>query len=88
MPEYTVILAGRLGVGKSSLFRRLSSDTFVTEPETMRGDSGLENYVYHTTLNGEDIAVRSVRTPLRVAADALQALVVQCRRWCVSEKDA
>ena len=74
MPEYTVILAGRLGVGKSSIFRRLSSDTFVTEPETMRGDSGLENYVYHTTLNGEDIAVRFGH---HYVANALQTLLVR-----------
>lgn len=81
MPEYAFILAGRLGVGKSSLFRRLSSDTFTEDSDTMRGDTGLENFVYHTTLNGEDIAVRFGR---QYIADTVQALSVRVERGCSS----
>ena len=63
MPEYTVVLAGKFGVGKTSLFTRLKGERF---RETAAGEGaatmarateGLENYLYDTTVDGKDVKV-------------------------------
>lgn len=55
--EYSIILGGRVGVGKTSLYRRILYDTFSEDPRTVR-ESGLERGVYGTQVNGENVKVR------------------------------
>ena len=64
MPEYSFILAGRVGVGKSSLFAELKRkgqlDTECSEDTgTLRryDDLGLENHIYETSTNDREIKV-------------------------------
>lgn len=65
MPEYSFVLAGRVGVGKSSLFGYIrngmsppefSGDT--TYSGRRHEDYGLENLTYETSVNGRDASVR------------------------------
>lgn len=60
--EYTIILAGKLGVGKSSIFRRIQTGVFTEYPSVSTGKSEgeLENYIYKTTLDGMDYTVSTV----------------------------
>ena len=56
--SYTAVLAGKYGVGKTSIFRRLMYDKYTEEEETTKtsaGNSGLEKYIY-TTCVGDDAA--------------------------------
>lgn len=59
MPEYSFILAGRVGVGKSSLFKRLQYGIFseFTEDKlgTRRYEMGLESFVYETTIEEKEV---------------------------------
>ena len=57
MPEYSFILAGRLGVGKSSIFTRLQHDVYYSDDKTRTRRFDLENFVYGCTVNGKDIKV-------------------------------
>lgn len=61
--EFSFVLAGKLGVGKSSIFRRIQSGTFSEIPSGGSGqgrpDGELEHHIYHTTLNDEDYSVSS-----------------------------
>ena len=43
VPEHKVILCGEFGVGKSSLFRRYTADTFVTATDR-KSTLGLDHY--------------------------------------------
>uniref|UniRef100_A0A2P2I1C4 Ras-related protein ORAB-1-like n=1 Tax=Hirondellea gigas TaxID=1518452 RepID=A0A2P2I1C4_9CRUS len=43
LPEHKVILCGEFGVGKSSLFRRYATDTFVTSTDR-KSTLGLDHY--------------------------------------------
>lgn len=56
--EYSIILGGRVGVGKTSLYRRILYDTF---SEDSRAVTGLERGVYSTQVNGENVKVQFVR---------------------------
>ena len=54
------MFAGRVGVGKSSLFSRLQHGVFSEYSDktgTRRWDMGLENFVYETTVNGKEVKV-------------------------------
>jgi len=54
------VFAGRVGVGKSSLFSRLQHGVFSEYSDktgTRRWDMGLENFVYETTVNGKEVKV-------------------------------
>lgn len=53
--EYSIILGGRVGVGKTSLYRRILYDTFSEDSRTV---TGLERGVYSTQVNGENVKVR------------------------------
>ncbi len=60
MAEYTFVLAGRVGVGKSSIFHRLSHNEFLgarQQNTTLRYDSGVEKYDYDTTVGGKPVMV-------------------------------
>ncbi len=64
MAEYTFVLAGRVGVGKSSIFHRLSHNEFLGARQqntstctTLRYDSGVEKYDYDTTVGGKPVMV-------------------------------
>ena len=61
--EYSIVLGGRVGVGKTSLFRRLKRNDFSEEPSTSdtlhRWEGGLEKWVYETTLEDKDVKVSS-----------------------------
>ena len=60
MPEYSIVFAGRVGVGKSYLFSRLQNGVFSEYSDktgTRRWDMGLENFVYETTVNGKEVKV-------------------------------
>ena len=64
--EYTIILAGKLGVGKTSIFRRIQTGVYTEYPAVSTGKSGegeLENYIYRTTLDGMDytVSTRDIR---------------------------
>ena len=57
--EYSIILGGRVGVGKTSLYQRLLYDSY---SEDLRSAShyedGLERGVYCTKLDGREVKVR------------------------------
>ena len=60
MPEYSIVFAGRVGVGKSSLFTRLQHGGFSEYSDrnaTSGRDMGIENFVYETTVSGKDVKV-------------------------------
>lgn len=56
--EYSIILGGRVGVGKTSLYHRLLYDSFFEEPRTPSREDGLERGVYSMQVNGENVKVR------------------------------
>lgn len=61
--EYTIILAGKLGVGKTSIFRRIQTGVFTEYPAVSTGKGGegeLENHIYKTTLDGMDYTVSTI----------------------------
>ena len=67
MPEYSFVLAGRVGVGKSSLFayikNGMSPANYSGEfsPGRPRNDDyGLENLTYYTQVNGRDASVSNI----------------------------
>lgn len=61
--EYSIVLGGRVGVGKTSLLRRLKRNEFSEEPSTSdtlhRWEGGLEKWVYETQLEEKVVKVRS-----------------------------
>lgn len=66
MPEYNVVLAGRYGVGKSSLFNKLrtgeapegvTEGVLSTKTWTWGEDDGLDNYVHERKIDGRDVRV-------------------------------
>ena len=58
--EYSVILGGRLGVGKTSLYSRILRDSVPEEPRSPTGqyEDGLERGVYSMTVDGQEVKVR------------------------------
>lgn len=56
IPEQKVILCGEYGVGKSSLFRRFASNTFVTATDR-QSTLGLDHYDKIYTVGSKDIKV-------------------------------
>ena len=69
MPEYSFVLAGRVGVGKSTLFAYVKNGMRPADfsgdlsPGRRTEDYGLENLTYETRVNGRDASV-SLRLPL------------------------
>ena len=64
MPEYSFVLAGRVGVGKSSLFTYIKNGMTPSEYSGDLGsagrrneDYGLENLTYETTVNEREASV-------------------------------
>ena len=64
MPEYSFVLAGRVGVGKSSLFAYIKNGMAPSEysgdlssPGRRNEDYGLENLTYETTVDGREACV-------------------------------
>ena len=64
MPEYSFVLAGRVGVGKSSLFAYIKNGMTPSEysgdigsPGRRNEDYGLENLTYETTVNDREASV-------------------------------
>ena len=57
--DYSIILGGRAGVGKSSLYHRLIKGSFPEEPRSTSGhyEDGLERGVYRTHVNGDEVKV-------------------------------
>ena len=57
--QYSIILGGRVGVGKTALFHRILYDTYSEEPRSPTGhyEDGLERGVYCLKLNGEEVKV-------------------------------
>ena len=62
--KYNIILAGRVGVGKTSLYHRVIYDAFPEEPRSPSGgyENGLERGVYLTQVNGDEVRVRALQT--------------------------
>ena len=63
MPEYSFVLAGQLGVGKSSLFTRIKQGIFPefsdeTGTRQTWDDVGLERLEHETTVDGREVKVR------------------------------
>ena len=65
MPEYSFVLAGRVGVGKSSLFAYVKNGMApadysgdISSGGRRPDDYGLENLCYETKVNGRDASVR------------------------------
>lgn len=58
--EYNIILGGRVGVGKTSLYHRILYDSFPEEPRSSSShyEDGLERGVYCMQVNGEEVKVR------------------------------
>lgn len=65
--DYSIILGGRAGVGKSSLYHRLIKGSFPEEPRFTSGhyEDGLERGVYHTHVNGDEVKVHVHNTGTR-----------------------
>lgn len=59
--QYTIILAGKLGVGKTSIFKRIQTGLFLDYPPSSAGkaEGELENHIYTTTMNGIEYTVSS-----------------------------
>ena len=63
MPEYSFVLAGRVGVGKSSLFAYVKNGMSPADfsgdlsPGRRHEDYGLETLTYETQVNGRDTNV-------------------------------
>ena len=61
MPEYSFVLAGRVGVGKSSLFsyvkNGMAPPDYSGDISRRTEDYGLENLTYETKVNGRDASV-------------------------------
>ena len=57
--QYSIILGGRVGVGKTALFQRLLYDTFPEEPRLPSSpyEEGLERGVHCLKINGEEVKV-------------------------------
>lgn len=56
VPEQKVILCGEYGVGKSSLFRRYTTNTFVTATDR-QSTLGLDHYDREYRVGGKNIRV-------------------------------
>ena len=67
--EQTFILAGKVGVGKTSLFRRVQTGTYVSTSATpehlstsqanpLKSEEELEYYLYNVTLQEQEYKVR------------------------------
>jgi GTPase SAR1 family protein len=56
IPEQKVILCGEYGVGKSSLFRRFTNDTFVTATDR-KSTLGLDHYAKTYRVSDRDLKV-------------------------------
>jgi GTPase SAR1 family protein len=65
VPEQKVILCGEFGVGKSSLFRRYATNSFVTATDR-QSTLGLDHYDKEYKVDGKEIRV-SLSCSLRVA---------------------
>ena len=61
MPELTVILAGVLGVGKSTIFKRIETGDFVQTPSpsisNSKNDCGIECYTYKKAIDEKEYNV-------------------------------
>lgn len=61
--KYTFVLAGRVGVGKSSIFYRLSRDEFLASDRAKQSivttgyNDGVEKYDYQTKVDGRPVQV-------------------------------
>jgi Ras-related protein Rab-6A len=62
IPEQKVILCGEYGVGKSSLFRRFTNDTFVTATDR-KSTLGLDHYAKTYRVSDRDLKVHPLNTP-------------------------
>lgn len=65
--EYSFVLAGKFGVGKSTLFKRIKTkktpDNVVSGRTTTRTwgeDEGIDNLLYETSVDGRDVRVSSI----------------------------
>ena len=95
MPEYSFVFAGRVGVGKSSLFAYIKNGMAPCEYSGDLGspvrrsedDYGLENLAYETTVNGREACVS--HTVLSKATSAWQdgycLFLTLCMYFRVSE---
>lgn len=77
--EFSVILAGKLGVGKTTIFRRIQTGSFVEPPSSgasalRPSDGGLENYIYKTELADKSYTVMTYRSLVVIAAH-IQVLI-------------
>jgi Ras-related protein Rab-6A len=57
IPEQKVILCGEYGVGKSSLFRRFTNDTFVTATDR-KSTLGLDHYAKTYRVSDRDLKLQ------------------------------
>ena len=60
-PTYKVVLLGELGVGKTSLFRRLKDNTF---DEYQTATTGIDSCTRVVKVDGETVMVRTTYTDL------------------------
>lgn len=60
-PTYKVVLLGELGVGKTSLFRRLKDNTF---DEYQTATTGIDSCTRVVKVDGETVMVRTTYTNL------------------------
>ena len=58
-PTYKVVLLGELGVGKTSLFRRLKDNTF---DEYQTATTGIDSCTKVIKVQGETVMVRKVQS--------------------------
>lgn len=60
--EYSIILGGRVGAGKTTLFHRILYDSIPEEPRSPIGhyENGLERGVYCMSVDGDTVKVRDI----------------------------
>jgi small GTP-binding protein len=58
MPNITIVLAGQVGVGKTTIFNKIKgSDVIPMSPSASSSFEELENHAYSVTLNGKDFKI-------------------------------
>ena len=80
VPEQKVILCGEYGVGKSSLFRRFTANTFTTATDR-QSTLGLDHYSKIYNSSGKDIRVRAIISMQIVLVINLRIWFFQLQLW-------
>lgn len=79
VPELKVILCGEYGVGKSSIFRRFTNNTFVTATDR-QSTLGLDHFHKIYKVGDKDVKV-IICTPFISVLNFIRTVTVMGYRW-------